>query len=236
MNQSPQKQDAQFNQPAPPYPYHDDEISLVDLAKTIIKRRNWLFSTFIIGLLVTLLVAWLKRPQPVGESTGKAFTTLVTVGYKTPTTFIEPLLGIKTQLTEAFIPRASNNTLLNVEVVLGDKKDHSNVIKLITLANQDLKEEVSAYHQSILAPLLARHQNLIEEIKTNSTANVESQPIATSIASLAQPLDISSSDVKNRTSLIFALGLVLSAMLAVVAVFIREFSCQVCTSLRNDNK
>lgn len=236
MNQSPQKQDAQFNQPAPPYSYYDDEISLIDLAKVMVKRRNWLFSTFIIGLLVTLLVAWLKRPQPVVESTDKAFTTLVTVGYKTPTAFIEPLLGVKTQLTDAFIPMASKSGEFNAEVIIESTSNQSNVIKVVTVADQVFEDEISAYHQSILSSLLARHESLIEEIKVNAAANAESQPIATSIASLAQPLDISNSDVKNRTNVIIALGLVLSAMLAVLAVFFREFTSQVCSSLHNDNK
>lgn len=236
MNQSPQKQDAQFNQPAPPYLYHDDEISLIDLAKVMVKRRNWLFSTFIIGLLVTLLVAWLKRPQPIVENTDKAFTTLVTVGYKTPTAFIEPLLGVKTQLTDAFIPLASKNDDFNTEVIIENTSNQSNVIKLVTIAEEKYQEKVSAYHRSILAPLLSRHQTLLEEIKINAAANVESQPIGTSVASLAQSLDISNSDVKNRTNVIIALGLVLSVILAVIAVFLREFISQVCFSLRDDNK
>ncbi|MFP2770658.1 hypothetical protein [Oceanisphaera sp. KMM 10153] len=236
MTQSPQKQDAQFNQPAPPYSYHDDEISLIDLAKVMIKRRNWLFFVFIIGLLVTLLVAWLKRPQPVEESTDKAFTTLIAVGYKTPTAFIEPLLGVKTQLTDAFIPQASKSDIFNTKVIIENTSNQSNIIKLVTMTDKKFQEEVSAYHQSILVPLLTRHQTLIEEIKINAAVNMEFPPIATSVASLSQPLDILNPSVKSRTNLIVALGLVLSVMLAIIAVFLREFVSQVCISLRNDNK
>lgn len=240
MSQQPLPQDARFNQPMPSYAYRDDEISLVDLAKVLVKRRNWLFSTFIIGLLVTFLLAWLKRPAPVVENTNKEFTTLVTVGYKTPTVFIEPLAGIKTQLTDAFVPLATKSNSHNADVIIDNQSGGSNIIKLVTIAEQGQGESVSKYHEKILEPLLLRHERLVKELNDkydNSTLESTGvQPIATSIASLAQPLNIPSTVAKSRAGLIVALGLILSTILAIVFVFIREFSSHVCASLRNDNK
>lgn len=234
MTQTPQKQDAEFSQTMPRHAYQDDEISLVDLAKTVVKRRNWLFAVFAIGFVITLLAAWLKRPMPVADHNDKAFTTLVAVGYKAPSVFIEPLLGIETQLKDAFIPQASSSNDLDAQVVIDEPINQSNIIKLITVADQGLKEEVITYHKAILEPLLARHKNLVAEIKSNMSEKSDLQPVVTNVSVLAQPLEVSEKISKTRTSLIVALGLILSAMFAVIVVFIREFSSQVCNSLREE--
>lgn len=235
MNRIPQKQDAEFSQAMPRHTYQDDEISLVDLAKTVVKRRNWLFAVFAIGVVITCLVAWLKRPVPVVHN-DKAFTTLIAVGYKTPSVFIEPLLGIEAQLKDAFIPQAFLSNNLNAQVVIDKPLNQSNIIKLVTVADQSLKEEVTIYHKAILEPLLVRHQNLIAEIKSNILEKSDAQPIATSIAALAQSLDTIIQEPKLKTSLIVTFGLILSGMLAFIIVFIREFVSQVCNSLRVDRE
>lgn len=234
MNKTPQKQNAKFSQTMPRHAYQDDEISLVDLAKIVVKRRNWLFAVFAIGVVITLLAAWLKRPMPIIVHSDKAFTTLIAVGYKTPSVFIEPLLGVQTQLKDAFIPQASFSNNFNTQVVIDEPLNQSNIIKLVTVADLSLKKEVTTYHKAILEPLLDRHQILVAEIKSNMSEKSDLQPIVTNVSVLAQPLEISEQTSKTKTSLIVALGLILSAMLAVVVVFIREFASQVCNSLRVD--
>src|SRR5690554_4299484 len=90
-------------QTPPPY-YHDDEISLVDLAKILIKRWKIMLVVFLVVVLGAMAYAWMSRPT-VGEPR-IAYTTLLSVGYKTPTVLIEPLGAVATQLKDAFIPAA----------------------------------------------------------------------------------------------------------------------------------
>ncbi|WP_157772274.1 Wzz/FepE/Etk N-terminal domain-containing protein [Zobellella denitrificans] len=228
MNKQQLPQDAQFAQPLPPYHYRDDEISLVDLAKILVKRRNWLLATFILVFLASLAIAWLKRPQPMAEDQ-VAFTTLLAVGYKSPTVFVEPLSGIKTQLESAFIPRAHGSKKFSVDI---EVENNNNIIKLITVAPLEQKEEVTSYHDNILSPLLARHEqmvvNLTEQLKM-SAATSELQPLNSSVASVAQPLP--ATQPKDKTKLIAALGFMLAIMFSVIAAFMREFIGKVCASL-----
>ncbi len=225
---TPQIRDAQFQQ----HPHYDDEISLVDLAKTLIKRRNWVIAIFFIGLIGSLTFAWLQQPKPAAKTNQQLYTTLIAVGYKAPNHYLEPLLSIETQLTNAFIPQASANQTYKAEVTV-----ISNIIKLTTQAEQNLQNEVAAYHQAILKPLLKRHQTLIEEIKANANKTTEAQTLtSTSIAALAQPLTAATTQVKDKTKLILAVGIVLSIMLGIMAAFFAEFAAQVRQSLKEENQ
>src|SRR5690554_4140197 len=230
---TPQVRDAQFQQ----HQHYDDEISLVDLAKTLIKRRNWVIAIFFIGLIGSLTFAWLQQPKPAAKNNQQLYTTLIAVGYKAPNHYLEPLLSIETQLTNAFIPQASANQTYKAEViVMEDGRNFSNIIKLTTQAEQNLQNEVAAYHQAIIKPLLKRHQTLIEEIKANANKTTEAQTLtSTSIAALAQPLT-AATQVKDKTKLILAVGIVLSIMLGVMAAFFAEFAAQVRKSLKEENQ
>ena len=48
------------------YP-HDDEISLVDLAKILVRRRWWVYGTVIVTVGAALIAALLMRGGPVYE-------------------------------------------------------------------------------------------------------------------------------------------------------------------------
>lgn len=237
MNKQQLPQDARFSQPLPPYHYRDDEISLVDLAKILVKRRSWIFATFIVVFSASLLFAWLKRPQPVNDSK-VAFTTLLSVGYKTPTVFIEPLSSIQTQLESAFIPLASEGQPFKAKVEIENRRnvseDGNNIVKLVTIAPLEQKEQVAAYHHQIISPLLERHnqlaENLKEQLLMSSVADRNLQPLGSSIAAHAQPLPLSSSS--DKTKLIVAVGFLLASMLAVMVAFFREFISHLRDSLQ----
>ncbi|WP_445397432.1 hypothetical protein [Zobellella sp. An-6] len=238
MNKQQLPQDAQFSQPYPPYQYRDDEISLIDLAKILVRRRNWMFATFIAVFSASLLVAWLKRPQPVDNSK-VAFTTLFAVGYKTPTVFIEPLSSIKTQLESAFIPVASEGKPFSARVEIENRRnvseDGNNIVKLITLASLDQKEQVAAYHNAITEPLLARHNQLAEllqeQLMSSAEVSKSIQPLNSSVASSAQPLPLSPQ--KDKSKLIVAAGIFLASILAIMMAFIREFLGRLRSSLND---
>lgn len=246
MSKQQLPQNEKVTQSIPSYAYYrDDTISLIYLAKILINRRNLLFGTFIVVFSAALVAAWFKRPQLVADDGRVAFTTLFSVGYKSPTVFIEPLSSIKTQLESAFIPAASQDGLFNASVQVEYRRnvseDGNNIVKLITVADKEKQQQVIDYHQEILQPLLLRHSRLDNELVKRQMLsfgrnNIDLQPIGSSIAAIAQPLPISSGGARNYSTMIVIFGFFLAWLLAVICAFIREFFSHVCNSLDSEKQ
>src|SRR5690554_6718733 len=118
----------------PPY-YHDDEISLVDLAKILIKRWKIMLVVFVVVVLGATAYAWMNRPT-VSEPR-IAYTTLLSVGYKTPTVLIEPLGAVATQLEDAFIPAARQILGLSLSANVDFNAQNNNIVRLVTTVNDN---------------------------------------------------------------------------------------------------
>lgn len=195
--------------------------------------------TFVVVFFASLLMAWLKQPHSVDGSKVE-FTTLIAVGYKTPTVFLEPLNSIKTQLESAFIPIASEGKSFDSRVEMESRRnvseDGSNIVKLITIADREQREQVAAYHNQIVSPLLERHNQLIYALKEQllmSPDSIQSAEtihfLGSSVAALTQPLP--ASPPNNKSWLIVTLGVIFGGILAVIVAFLREFASKVCDSL-----
>ena len=250
MNQ-PNKthQDAQF--PNPPYPYNpynsDDEISLVDLAKILVRRKYTLLLTWL--LIIALSVGYLlynnSTSTYVTANDHVAFTTSISIGYKTPTVFIEPMPAIETLIQDVFLPVAQQKAELSgliINVSYQERRsiqeDSSNILQLVTIASPDNQSSIETFHADIAQQLVERHQLIADQLSQQRFSNTNESEvliIPTSLAKLAAPLPIESIPLSGPSSkLVLALGIVLGGMLGLISAFMAEFIGRVRESLVED--
>ncbi|MGM0785483.1 MAG: hypothetical protein ACQEUM_15330 [Pseudomonadota bacterium] len=245
MNQNP-------SSPSPqgmgPQHYADDEISLVDLAKLLIRRWKAMAVIFLVIVGLSAIYAWMQRTNTV--TTQYTYTTLLSVGYKTPMVFIEPLGAVATQLEEAFIPGARQATGVQAPVDVeyesrrNINEDGSNVVKLVsTLPKESDRDSIANLHRQSIEPVVERHRAILERLdrqRDNSLIpsaddDAPMQLVATEITSLAQPGKKTVAESGPSSALILALGVVLGGMLAVMGVFFLHFASLVRQSLREES-
>lgn len=235
-------QDAHF-QPVyamPPH-YADDEISLVDLAKILIRRKVTMLLTFAFIVITAAFFAWQKSTSVRNAVTvnKSAYQTLIAVGYKDSRTFIEPLESVKAQLEVAFIPSAEQSISFNGVTTVNYRERDSNLVSLTTVINNSAtsQDQVAAFHKKALEPLLLRHDSLIKQIKLqlDQKGNFIYQPIATDIVTLAASVKPEPEPRSRLTpSLILTLGIFLGVIMGIMAAFLKEFASRVKQSLEED--
>ena len=250
MNQPKQSsQDAQFPQPPYPYyPYHaDDEISLVDLAKILVRRKLVFFITWALVILLSVGYVIYSKPKPLPPSTNDLvdFTTSIAIGYKTPTVFIEPMSAIQTLIQDAYLPSIQHEKGINLDIQVNFQErrtiseDSSNILQLITRAAKENQPQVEVLHQAITEQLIERHQMIAKQLLSQSistSSDTATLIVPSSLAKLAVPLSHEPLEA-SRTSpkLIFALGIVLGGMLGLISAFMAEFIGRVRKSLVEDS-
>lgn len=219
--------------------YNDDEISLVDLAKIIVKRRWWFFGTLSLGLLLTIAAAYVQKPQPTAAPTTWEYSTLVAIGYKSPRDLLEPAVSVQTQITEAYLPLARRQApeFANMNVSVSTERD-SNLLVLTTRYRADQQALVQSFHEQLVAPLVQRHSELIdmlrEEAREGTSLNSGQQLLTTTVPALAVAKPSSSTGGQRSTTLMFLAGVILSGMFAFIVPFGVEFVARVRESLKED--
>lgn len=273
MTQIPQKQDVEFSQAMPRRAYQDDEISLVDLAKTLVKRWRLMLGAFLVVTLAGLVYALILPTQ-------YEYTTIYSGAEASPGTTLESMASLESKVNSIYVPQQTRHLLqaeelasLPFNVTVSIPKE-TNLITLKTKAQEADKTLVSQLHHGIITQLKAEQDHQIEqrvsilqqrldavkeqlkpilsaESSKSSKSSKSSEVITGLMASISNLESEISSFVNGRIvdevsqslqpkgtskSLIIALSLVLGGMLAIIAVFVREFSSQVCSSLKEDNK
>ncbi|ART78817.1 Wzz/FepE/Etk N-terminal domain-containing protein [Oceanisphaera avium] len=266
-DKTPQQRDAQFAQPLPAYPYKDDEISLVDLASTLVKRWRLMALVFIAIVLAGFAYA-LTLPQQYD------YVTIYSSARLNADTPLESAESLQSKINAIYLPeqiRALQNEKqlenLPFSVQVSSPKD-TQLITLTSKAQPEDKELVATLHHAIALQLKAEQDEQSEQriILLQQRLEAAKQQLEFVLANnsnksgeIAASLMIDASEIESKISdfipgkivtetsqslkpkgtsksLIMALALVLGCMLAVISVFIREFSSQVCTSLKTDNK
>ena len=256
MNQPKQpNQDAQFPQPPYPYyPYHaDDEISLVDLAKILVRRKLWFFMTWV--LIVSLAVGYilLTGSQTQGSTNHQdrfAYTTTLAIGYKTPTVYIEPMSAIQTLIKDVYLPTVQQRDDLkrfSVSIHFQERRnineEGSNILQIVTRASSDQQAFIEELHKEIAEKLIERHQLIADQLLKQAADSVSDHMgsvLPTSLATLAIPLKIplklNQSSSETNTKLIMILGIVLGFVLGIIIAFFAEFVSRVKASLKEDTQ
>lgn len=239
MNESPNDQVSRYAA--------DDEISLVDLAKILILRWKLMAVVFCLVVATGTGYAWITLQESPPEPRN-AYTTLLSVGYKTPKVFIEPLGAVATQLEDAFIPAARRKleSELPVQVKYEERRsineDGSNVIRLVTTLPADApREPVAALHESALASVMLRHDQIYAALLQQSASGVGVKQendgwlfVPSEVTSLAQVTLVRESADSNSTTLIIILSVLLGGVLALMAAFFAQFFAAVRKSFNED--
>lgn len=208
------------------YPYPDDEISLVDLAKILVHRRWWFFSVFLLAATIAASLAWVKsKPAALMSKTGDqvAFTSFVALGYKTPNHFIEPMASVEAQILRAYYPllieQHPEYAGYRVRINYAERRnliqdEGSNLISIVTLAAEAQRSEVERFHQLLLTPLLNSHQKLLKILLGQpgqlDNGRVDFQALPTRLTALAVPAKPAEPQGRLTPTLILALGVAYS--------------------------
>ncbi|WP_298718228.1 Wzz/FepE/Etk N-terminal domain-containing protein [uncultured Oceanisphaera sp.] len=265
MSQRSLPQDAHFSQPVPSYSYRDDEISLVDIAKTLIKRRRLMALVFVLTVAAATLVAFMLSQK-------YEYTTIYTIAQADAEHPLESAAGLQTKVNSLYIPAVvreflPRHQLEAVPFALSISNPRgSSLISITSQTTEDAEPLVQELHGAIAKRLKAeqnaniyRRTELLQQqidaarAQIDLVKNAELAKAGELIASYTstindlqaqansfQPGSISA--IANQSlqpqgtskKLVLALGLVLGAMLAVMAVFVREFISQLCASLQEE--
>ena len=248
------------NQPEPRERY-DDEISLVDLATTFLRRRRVFYTVFAGVIGVAVLYALLM----VGEV--KEYTTLTGLAEGEGSQPLEPATSILAAIESQWYPQIQRNEEgdggLPFKITATSPKDTSLII-LKSEASPEIAEQVREKHQQLVNlmmqrqnQLLARTRQILErrlESVTNTLNRLSEQQasgeaiakaigeqvnIEAKLASLRPPevFVVARESVENKGTskvLVLALAIVLGLMLGVFATFMAEFGSQVRQAMKKD--
>ncbi|MBO1519747.1 Wzz/FepE/Etk N-terminal domain-containing protein [Oceanisphaera pacifica] len=160
MNQTPQKQDAQFSQSHYQSSYHDDAISFVDLAKILVKRWKLMVAIFVVVVAVGSFYAFTLAKMY--EYTSVYSVAETTVGKK-----LEPMTGLQSKIKNVYLPQQVR-TLLQQESLPSlpfnmniSSPKGSALIVLTSKSSEVNKELVTALHSSILKQLKTEQDNQV---------------------------------------------------------------------------
>ncbi|MBE7411842.1 MAG: hypothetical protein L6Q54_12705 [Leptospiraceae bacterium] len=221
----------------------NDEVSLVDIAKTLVIRRFWFLGFFMFAFLLTLVFAFIKYQKVKEMQNAPAeyvrYTTYLSVGLvnSTGNLLIEPLKSIEIELNEVYTKELNNKFSINI---VHDWEKMGNLMKIVTQIplsedNKTISLEIEKYHRIVLQPIIDRHNRFYNDIaEKNARQGVNSTHVSrTEIVSLAQKATLQSDSLSKLTPTnILIFGFCVSILIGLVGVFFLEFTVQVKKSLK----
>ncbi|MBR9870827.1 MAG: lipopolysaccharide biosynthesis protein [Gammaproteobacteria bacterium] len=234
---------------------HDDEISLVDIAATFIRRRRFFGLVFVVFMLPGIGYALLK-----GDT--YQFTTLLKIGEKGEGEHLESPSATIATLENRWLPEkmsiyaASHERSLPFRVIISNPED-TGLIKIHSEASGKMEDHVQDVHQYLLEKIQANHSVLLERERSRLKGRIaiieesipelkSQQDVGSAIADLldkkaqlklaAAHLEQTEVLVLARKStketgpgkaIIVALAVLLGLMVAFFSVFFAEFASSV---------
>ena len=215
-----------------------DDISFVEMAKTIVIRKWWFLAIFILVFLAAVGIAYKqKKSQPIQMV---RYSSFYSVGYMAPAYTFEPLGAIEVEIREIHAQKKNPNIPVEVEHEI---LRMGNLIKIHTVIpnsenTEKYAKEIQEFHASILEPVLKRHETLFNTIRENNTGKGNGSNFVTtpsSILSLAQKTDYSQSTSKFTPGKTIMVGTLLAIVFGLFGVFLLEFILVVKKSIRSTN-
>ncbi|WP_163560262.1 Wzz/FepE/Etk N-terminal domain-containing protein [Halomonas sp. NO4] len=256
MNQTPPHESQRYPE--------DDEISLIDLAKILIKRWKSM-------LLVFVLILGIAVAYALMQERAYTYTTIYSVAKEEATEPLESPGSVIAKIENLYISSVSreliaSENLDSAPTVSVSSPNETNIIRLQTQAGADSADLVERFHEQLLSRVVDDQEALVERRQRRLEQQLEGarQALETLEASSgsnnrdlvatygervfeleASLTDLTQGDVGQLAvqslkpvgtsrSLILALGIVLGGMLAVMAAFFAEFAARVRQSLRED--
>ncbi|GEN29668.1 hypothetical protein HVA01_33140 [Halovibrio variabilis] len=219
--------------------HHDDEITLVDLAKILIHRRWWLLGTFALVVLASAGWVLLQNAEEPSGAERLQYTTQLAVGYKTSIELIEPLVSIEEQLNGAIIPTAKQqNDEFNTLTANIAHNENSNIITLTTEGSVGQRSAVADFHEALIEPIVKRHDRLQRNLGQQRSPLfqgerevirvIPSERISLAVETLIQTLP--------NVKLILVLGILLGGIAGIMAAFFAEFVSRVRESIKKESQ
>lgn len=134
---------------------HEDEISLVDLVKTLINRKWWFVGTFIAVMILVSGIAYNKMAE---ETYNWVYTSYLSIGYSSSNSLIEPPEAVALLIDEVYTNKLGNKYSINIEY---DNKAN-NILKIKTPAFAEQDEAIAQYHKALLMQVVDRHKDIME--------------------------------------------------------------------------
>ncbi|MFY0663248.1 MAG: hypothetical protein JXQ97_01385 [Natronospirillum sp.] len=242
-----------------PQAYSDDEISLIDLAKILI--RNWW--VVVAGVFVCLALAWFAAPKTPSYE----YITLIESGVNENNEPIESNAAVEAQLTSVFLPRVIRGFLADKPErdelqfrVSVDSLRGTAIVRLTSTAVFKTSEEVETIHEALVQEVLTRQtqrletardriQTKIEQLnatingseneEARSAARLELAALEVSLRNLEEPnllalAEQSLQPVGRGLVIYLVLGLIVGVMGGVVGAFFWEFVIKVRESMKED--
>jgi acyl-CoA synthetase (AMP-forming)/AMP-acid ligase II len=161
------------NQPISTYqPDYSDEISLVDLAATFIRRRRVFYAVFLLCTLGGLAYA-LLTPEKFD------YVSLVQLAEKDSVTLIQTPETVIATLEARWLPEhqglhyAENESKLLFDVSFQNTKDTA-LIRFTTGATVKQKQQVEEVHAALIEKLSQRQENLVKSEQASINRQIES--------------------------------------------------------------
>ena len=104
MRQSLNDKSESFIQPLPVYYYVDDGISLVDIAKVLVKRRRLMAVVFFFVIAIALAFSFFTPKE-------YTYTTIYTPARIDPITELEPVSNLKSKVNSVYVPEQVRSML-----------------------------------------------------------------------------------------------------------------------------
>lgn len=253
--------------PSQPEPrrHADDEISLVDLAKILVRRWKALVTIFVLVVAAALAYALLMPRSYQYVSVYSAAENAPAEALESPSSLVAKARNLYLGPQTRQLLEDQGWEYLPFEVQVNHPSD-TLLVTLTSEANPEHTGQVETLHQQVLKSLQQSQQALVERRRESLERQLESsrealkavrdsesssagELIATYTSRIAD-LEASLADLKHgdidriavqslepvgtSRSLILALGIVLGGMLAVIGVFVLQFSSLVCASLKDE--
>lgn len=222
------------NKPEQVQYYADDEISLTDIIKTIIKRKKIFWATLILAFFIPFTYAIYKKIQAYQlaknpESQSVQYISYLAVGFRSANVLIEPLETIELAIKEVYFPESGLDHPINIESNWTKMGNTVKIISTVSTSDDIASDAIRSQHESILTKLLERHNKLYQDMVPKNLSNLTSQAYAspTTIIATAKEVKLSPAEATGFSNkkfiMILAVGFFFSLILGVVSVFMYEF-------------
>lgn len=153
-------------------PYYDDEISLVDLAATFIRRRRIFYAVFILVTLAGLAYALLAKET-------YQYTSLIQVAEKSSGEYLEEPPTTIATLENRWLPdqetifRAEMDRKLPFSITFSNP-ENTGLIRFVSEATEENGKNVEQVHKSLIENIQERQNALLEREKKGIQSQLES--------------------------------------------------------------
>lgn len=233
-------------------PLQPEELTLVDLAKILVRKKYWVIGIFLLVLACTIGFGFTKKVA-IKEAEKPQYATSILVGYGTPNSMLETPDAVRDQILRVYWPatvdefKKKNKPVMEITFEVEPPKISStNLIRFVTTTDSVDPEAIQEFHRRIADLVIERHKRLLETFKSAveraANARVASaiyEPFGSEIAAVAEPVITpppppvapAASAISRST---IALGILLGLLCGIAAAFLVHFVDSVRASLAKD--